>query len=153
MAKQTLDQVERSLKRWHSRLKRAVKAIDKLERTRRRLLKAEADFPIKNAPEPKAGTPKPVETLSESCDRIVTETIMSHNPSPDLDIPTFLRRTPTARTQSDAEIVAELQASINERKRRKSAGRIAAMKAKQSGETKTMPLSGKAALAKIAASN
>jgi ribosomal 50S subunit-associated protein YjgA (DUF615 family) len=53
MAKQTLDQVERSLKRWHTRLKRAVNAIDKLERARRRLIRADADYAIKYAPEPK----------------------------------------------------------------------------------------------------
>jgi hypothetical protein len=124
MAKKTIEQVEASIARWQSRLRRAVNAIERLQKQRKRMAAAKP----KPAPKP-APAPMP-----------------PHEPEPmpspvDIGIPDFLQRGVAAQKAVD-EIIAE-QA---EHKRRKSAGRIARMKAKQSGETKRMPLTGKAAL-------
>jgi hypothetical protein len=56
-----------------------------------------------------------------------------------LDIPDFLRR----QSSPEAEQIKAEQAAV---KKAKAAGRIAKMKAKKSGETRKMPVSGKAAL-------
>lgn len=65
---------------------------------------------------------------------------------PDVGIPDFLQRTPGSGDTRDAEVRAEIEAQAEERSKAKARGRIAKMKAKQAGETKRMPLSGKAAL-------
>ena len=65
----------------------------------------------------------------------------------DLGIPDFLRR--QGRTDADvaaAEAIKVEQAAVA---KAKASGRIAKMKAKKSGETRKMPLTGKAALALI----
>jgi hypothetical protein len=64
-------------------------------------------------------------------------------PKDDLGIPDFLRR---SKPDPVAEQIKQEQA---ETKKIKAAGRIAKMKAKKSGETKKMPLTGKAAIAAI----
>lgn len=126
MAKKTIDQIDASLARWQTRLKRAVNTIERLQKQRKRLTRpqplAQVLGPIENVGSV-APIPKKLLTLDE------------------LDIPTFLQRDKAAA----AEVAAE-QADI---KKRKAAGRIAKMKAKQSGETKRMPLTGKAALEAI----
>jgi hypothetical protein len=58
----------------------------------------------------------------------------------DTAIPDFLKA-----GQGDP-VAEQIRAEQAEIKRRKSAGRIAKMKAKQSGETRKMPLTGRAAL-------
>jgi hypothetical protein len=99
-----------------------------LEKAKRRIEKADRDGPIKNAPEPKP-TPKP--PVSDVTNIPVTE----------LPIPDFLQR--------DRKVAEELKAEIDEQKKLKARGRIAKMKAKQAGDTRKMPLQGKAALAFI----
>ena len=66
-------------------------------------------------------------------------------PAPELndEMPDFLRR-----SKPDA-VGQQIAAEIAERKKAKSRGRIATMKAKKSGETKRMPLEGKDALKAI----
>lgn len=80
-----------------------------------------------------------------------------------LGIPDFLKRQDAAAAdavkaeQADIDIpvtmkpdaVEELRAELAERKKAKARGRIAKLKAKKSGDTKKMPLTGKAALALI----
>src|SRR5262245_35509191 len=61
------------------------------------------------------------------------------------DVPEFLQRSSKAR-ERDAVEAAAFQAEIDERKRRKSIGRTARKKAEAAGDTKKMPLTGKAAL-------
>jgi hypothetical protein len=70
-----------------------------------------------------------------------------------LEIPDFLRRAGNIgkMTPADLAAMAAIDAEQKERKRTKSHNRIATMNAKKSGETRRMPLEGKAALAKIRA--
>lgn len=124
----TTDDLDIAIARWQTRLKRAVNTIDKLQKRRKRLVAKAAAPKPKPAPKP---TPAPMPP---------------HEPEPmpspvDLTIPDFLRRGQAAQAAVD-EIIAE-QA---EHKRKKTAGRIAKMKAKKSGELRKMPLTGKAAL-------
>jgi hypothetical protein len=65
---------------------------------------------------------------------------MDEKPTDDLAIPTFLKREPLD------PVAAEIKAEQEETKRRKARGRIEKMKAKKSGATTAMPLTGKAAL-------
>jgi len=123
--KPTIEHVEASLKRWRTRLNRAVTAINKLERQRKRLLAAptKAKPPIKSVPE-------------------LAAEMVGVKPD-DLSIPGFLQR---KKLDPVAEQIAAEQA---ETKKLKARGRIEKMKAKRSGDLKKMPLSGKAALAAI----
>lgn len=142
--KQSLEQIETSLARWTTRLRRAVTMVDKLHRQRGRLVRAQAKPPV---PKPvEAPKPKP-EPLAVT----IMRELATDDPTPgvkvaltarevaDLEIPSFLRR------QSDPAADA-IRAEQAETKRLKAKGRIATMKAKQSGETRRMPLTGKAAL-------
>jgi hypothetical protein len=144
MAKKTmtLEHIDYSISRWKTRLKRAMTAIDKLEKQRKRILKARADLAV--AP-PLA---KAVRVSVPAHPTVDSETTLGAVPPPsqakevDTSIPSFLRRSP----DPVAEAIKVEQA---ETKRLKAQGRIAKMKAKQSGETRKMPLTGKAALAAI----
>lgn len=129
----TLTDVDSHLKRLRSRLKRTLNAIDKWERLRKRMVMGK----VKTAPSP---APK------------VKLDFKTPAPFPvpfDDPIPTFLDRRPAslAATIDVDEIAKTLirdeQAVI---KKQRAAGRIAKMKAKQAGETRKMPLQGKAAL-------
>lgn len=66
----------------------------------------------------------------------------------DEPIPAFLKRAPAPK-KTDAELGAELKAAIEEKRKAKARGRIAKMKAKQAGDLKKMPLTGRAALEAI----
>ena len=71
-------------------------------------------------------------------------------PTDDEPIPAFLDRRKLAEADAiDAKARAEIEQANAERKRIKSQVRIEKLKAKQSGETRRMPLTGKAALAHI----
>lgn len=127
MGKQmTLEQNAEALKRWRTRLKRAMTAIDKLERQRKRL---EAKPPVVKTPPveitPPVAPAPPVETKP---------------PVDALVLPSFLDRT---KVDPVAEQIREEQADT---KRRKARGRIEKMKAKQRGDLKKMPLTGRAAM-------
>lgn len=65
-----------------------------------------------------------------------------------LEVPEFLRRS-IARGAPDIEAAAQIKAEQEEKRLTKSRNRIATMKAKKAGDTKKMPLSGRAALAFI----
>ena len=82
---------------------------------------------------------KPVATESEGPAILATD-----EPA----IPDFLRRTVVAKAK-DAEAAEAIRRELAERKTAKARGRIAKMKAVQAGDTKRMPLTGKAALAAI----
>lgn len=147
-----------ALKRWRTRLKRAMTIIDKLEKQRRRL---EAKKPIEQPPlAPRPNLIDPPEPVSARPARTPPDRTPAEKPNPisgpvpaapvalapradDLAIPTFLQRRkldPVAK-----QIAAEQEAT----KKAKARGRIDKMKAKKSGETRKMPLTGKAALAAI----
>jgi hypothetical protein len=129
--KPTLETVTASMARWQTRLRRAVRAIEKLEKQKKRIEKAAAKA------EPLALT--------------IMREIAAPDPTPgvicravaDTGIPAFLQR---KKLDPVAERMVQEQA---ETKRKKAAGRIAKMKAKKSGETRKMPLTGKAALEAI----
>jgi hypothetical protein len=126
-----LEQNAAATKRWRTRLKRAMTMLDKLEKQRRRLV-AKADLAI--AP---VGATKP---------KSITEAYHQAIAAPaeiDTAIPSFLQRRPLD------PVAEEIKAEQTDIKKKKAAGRIAKMKAKQSGATKAMPLTGKAALAAI----
>lgn len=135
--KPTLESIDVSLARWKTRLKRAVTAIDKLEKQRKRLL-AKQSIPASTlvaavkghiARATSAPTPPPA----------VEPTAPAPMPTDDLGIPSFLKRMPDP-------VAEQIKAEQAETKRLKARGRIEKLKAKKSGELKKMPLSGKAAL-------
>lgn len=137
--KQTIEQIETSLARWQTRLKRAMTAIERLQKQRKRMLAKK--------PKPLAVTllkQMAAEGAAESAER---PTAPPPPPTTQIDtsIPDFLRH---SKDTPEAEAIRAEQA---DRKRRKNAGRVATMKAKASGETKKMPLTGRAALAAIRA--
>jgi hypothetical protein len=126
----TLEQVEASITRWQSRLRRAANALAKLEKQRKRL--------AAKVSAPKLAKPSLAETIMQ-------ETIAPPKPVGEIDtsIPAFLQR------KKPDPVAEQIVAEQKDLKRRKAQGRIATMKAKKSGETRKMPLTGKAALAAI----
>jgi ribosomal 50S subunit-associated protein YjgA (DUF615 family) len=153
----TLEHIDYSLARWKTRLKRAMTAIDKLEKQRKRLVKAQTDLAVAppTATRPvrrdilqqtgegdmvikKVEPPKPYGEVLDEMDHQA-----KYQPAVEDEIPSFLRR------QSPDPIAEQIRKEQAETKKKKAQGRIAKMKAKQSGETKRMPLTGKAALQAI----
>lgn len=134
--KPTLDTNAMALKRWRSRLKRAMTMIDKLEKQRRRLEAKPVDLAITTGkrPEPKA---IPASALVAAVKTVIKPAEI------DTSIPAFLQRKPLD------PVAAEIKQEQEATKKKKAAGRIAKMKAKASGETKRMPLTGRAALEAI----
>jgi hypothetical protein len=131
----TLEHIDYSLSRWKTRLKRAMTVIDKLVKQRKRLLKATTV---------RASVPAHPTVDSET-----TLGTVPPKPEPpavahplDTSIPSFLRRTPDP-------VAEQIRSQQAETKQLKARGRIAKMKAKQAGDLKKMPLTGKAALAAI----
>lgn len=135
MTKKTIEQVDTAIARWQSRLRRAVNAIERLQKQRKRMVKprplAQVLGPVENV-----GSMPPVPKGLLPLDKL-------DPPPADTGIPVFLQR---KKLDPAAEQIMQQQ---QETKRRKASGRIAKMKAKRSGETKKMPLTGKAALQAI----
>jgi hypothetical protein len=141
-----LEQNAAALKRWRTRLKRAMTAIDKLEKQRKRLeAKAQADLAVTTGKRPAVRVSVPAHPTVDSETTLGT---VPPAPAPtveiDTSIPAFLQR-----KKPGDPIGEQIAAEQAETKRLKARGRIAKMKAKQSGETRKMPLTGKAALAAI----
>jgi hypothetical protein len=130
--KPTLDSVDASLAKWKTRLKRAMTMIGKLERQRKRLAN----------PRPSGQRYPIVMKIMRSADATLVEVVKDKPPvkSDDLDLPPFLDR---SKLEPASVEIAREQA---ETKKRKAKGRIEKLKAKQRGDLKKMPLSGKAAL-------
>jgi hypothetical protein len=143
MKKQTLEHNAAAIKRWRSRLKRAMSMLDKLEKQRKRL-EAKADLavapPLAKKVARQASVPAYPTVNSET-------TLGALSPPAEIDtsIPSFLQR------KKPDPVVAEIRAEQEATKKAKARGRIAKMKAKQRGDLKKMPLTGKAALAAIRA--
>ena len=138
MAKKPMTSEEKLLaislkrKRWQTRARRAHTAIDKLmkqERYWERKISSAPAILVLNAPKD--------QTPIQSPD--VAQEAKPTTPA-DLSIPQFLQRRPLSPE------AAEIATEIAEKKKAKARGRIEKMKAKKSGATKAMPLSGKAAL-------
>ena len=144
---ETIEHVEESIKRWKTRLKRALTAIDKLEKKKKRLASR------KTKPEPLGVT---------YFREIAAETTAATNVEPpapppqapalasvdDLAIPTFLQRKRDSEMRD--KIAADaIRAEQAERKQSKARARRETAKAKQAGDLKRMPLTGRAALEKL----
>jgi hypothetical protein len=144
--KQAISNLEHNaaaIKRWRSRLKRAMTMLEKLERQRKRFEKvARAELAI--AP-PTATRPKPVPASALVA---AVRTVVKPEPKPvvtEVDtsfpaFPAFLQR-----NKLDP-VAAEIANQQETTKRAKSRGRVEKMKAKQRGDLKKMPLTGRAAL-------
>ena len=150
MATKTLEQIDASLSRWKTRLRRAMTAIDKLEKQRKRLVRATA-VRVSVPAHPTVDSETTLGTVPPK-----PEPVKVTAPSPVADeIPAFLRRQSdggleaTRQRSLDADAAERIKSEIAATKQAKARGRIAKMKAKQSGETRRMPLTGKAALAAI----
>lgn len=144
---QTLEHVRASIKRWRSRARRAQTALDKLYRQEARLLRNPAVPPAEPAPvvEPVAPPPPVLSPGNTDYDALLAHV------EDQLSIPPFLQRAPAGvarksplTPEGEAELVKAAEV-----KKTKARGRIAKLKAKQSGATRKMPLEGKAALAFI----
>lgn len=134
MKQSKLEHNAEALKRWRTRLKRAMTMIDKLEKQRGRLEKAATRVMITK----ELATPEPLAVT------IIKELAAPEPPkSDDLAIPAFLQR---KKLDPVAEQIAADQAAT---KKAKARGRIEKMKAKKRGDLKKMPLTGKAALEAI----
>ena len=127
MTKLTIEAVDEAIRRWQRRLTRAANALAKLERQRRRLGK-----PASKPDSKPVAVHKPVDPLIEHV-------------ADQLGIPPFLQRSqPSPQAEAiKAEIAAKKKAKA------KAKARIETMKAKQRGDLKRMPLTGKAALEAI----
>lgn len=143
MKRRTLEQIDAAIKWRQARIRRDVNAITKLEGQRKRLLKVRvAAGKTDHMSDAQFEQMRIVKPLPPEVKSVVD----------DLTIPAFLQREAPAKLQAASDKVAEaIREEIAERKRKKAQGRIAKMKAKQSGDTKRMPLTGKEALAAIRA--
>jgi hypothetical protein len=143
-----LDRNAAAIKRWRTRLKRAMSMLDKLEKQRKRL---EAKKPVEEMTKPELldrletvpqhfWPPRPTRQDKAELVRAVNEAERTEPKAvDDLSIPSFLRRTPDP-------VAEQIKSDQEATKRQKAKGRIEKMKAKKRGDLKKMPLSGKAAL-------
>jgi hypothetical protein len=127
-----------SLIRYEDRLKIARRKLDRLKRAAIKALEKDAATLPPSIPVP------PAKATTE----ITNIPVMELPIADDSDIPTFLDRRKIG-DQKDKEAAAKIAAEQAERKTLKARGRIAKMKAKQNGETRKMPLTGRAALEAI----
>jgi hypothetical protein len=149
-----------AIKRWERKATRAMNALAKLRKQRTRLERqgwAEVSAALAPPAKP-AALPAPVmlrePTLSEATDATVSamlqgasfEEATASKPTPaddKLDIPGFLRR---GRSPEDQAAIDAAKAEKADRAKRKRQGQDAARKARRSGATRRMPLTGRAAL-------
>lgn len=120
-----------NLVRYEARIKALRKQCLRLERAMARPDTAKPE----PAPQPAAPVPAPAPVVSDVTDILVSE----------LPIPDFLDRTTKSAKERDRVAREAILAEQADRKKAKTRNRIEEMKAKQSGVTKRMPLTGKAA--------
>jgi len=165
---QTIEQLDASIKRWKTRLRRAVNTLGTLEKRRNRLAAkaVEPKVPASTlvaavkghiARQTKAEPPPGfMELAGAGIERPVVEPGPLSTPGPlsviDTGIPDFLKRSNELERlgqkladQSDSA-ADQIREEIAATKKAKTAGRIAKMKAKKAGDLNKMPLSGRAAL-------
>jgi hypothetical protein len=143
--------IEAGIKRWKSRLQRAMTMVAKLERQKKRIEKA-----MMVAPRPRGhariSDPSTLgiaiqESIQDQLKPMTVEDVIASvpvEPGPDdLGIPHFLRR------KKLDDVAKQMIVEQAETKKLKTRGRIEKMKAAKRGDLKKMPLSGKAALAAI----
>jgi len=124
--------------------------LDELWRLKKRLLKKaeREDLDRQRGTVPFAQPELLGEAIREAAqDAAKTDPAFAAKLNDPLDIPVCLRRAPVHA--ADEAAIAEIAAKMEEQQKAKARGRIAKLKAKQSGDTKKMPLQGKEALAAI----
>lgn len=171
----TIEEIDAATARWQTRLKRAVGALEKLRQQRKRLTKAKVKlggYTYTQAELRSAMTIEPpelpvhpanIETAMLYGKTRTMGVVVEAKPEPvaavtdiswsemtgadlrDEAIPAFLDRRKAGEAK-DAARAAEIRAEQAERKKLKARGRIEKMKAKQAGDLKKMPLTGRAAL-------
>lgn len=137
-----IDHVNAAIKRWQSRLQRAMTMLRKFENQRKRI-EAAAKKPTRPRAHASIGDPSTLGVAIQ--ESIKDQGIAAKTAVIDTEIPAFLRREKATLDPAATEILKEQE----ETKRKKARGRIEKMKAKQRGDLKKMPLSGKAALEAI----
>lgn len=139
-----LTKLEGDLRRWNTRLVRAVNAIQKLEQRKRRLLKQTAVARM-TAP-PGQMTPNQVEAIAgvaqavdDQLGKVASPGVETDHIS-DLDLPAFLdRRNPDGIRKAAREMQEKADAQLVDKLKAKRASQVEADKHK-------MPLTGKAAI-------
>jgi hypothetical protein len=167
MAKRTktIADLEADEKRWKTRMKRAFTALDRIDGQKRRLLAKIGAPPPKT--KPMIANIKPqrhVTMIGIAAPAVEPEVqdaveIVAAVADDGFDIPGFLRRAKgtaadqeeaqqrkAEREDADRKVADAIRAEQEATKKAKAQGRIAKMKAKKAGDTKRMPLTGKAAL-------
>jgi hypothetical protein len=147
---QNLQQVELSMKRWHTRLVRASNALRKLEQKRRRLAAKGSTPPVEKLGAVVAAVERteaiPLPELDAFFVPTRPKTLADRSPRNDKGISgTISKQPPPAEMIEDTSIPAFLDRRdplIAEQMTK-------ARKAKEADARKAMPLTGKAALAKI----
>jgi len=143
----TFESIDADMAKQRTRMKRAIGAIYRLERERKNLARGARPRGHIALADP-MGTIGPAIRESLADLRVTSTppvTMIAVAAPADEGIPDFLDRRKAA-DKADAEAKAKIEADNAERKKAKALGRIATMKAKKSGDTKRMPLSGRAAL-------
>jgi hypothetical protein len=154
MAKRTIEHLDMLIARNERRLKLTMTNLDKLKKERRRLaakaLVASVIDPMIEALKPeKVVVFEPEPVISDARLTDAAGTVLRDMAAPvadDIGIPDFLKRGIAAQKAVDAVIADQIREEQATTKKAKASGRIAKMKAKKSGDTRKMPLSGKAAL-------
>jgi hypothetical protein len=147
---ETIPHLDASIKRWKTRLRRAINKLGELEKKRKRLA---AKPPAVPASTLVAAVKGHIKRQTERSKQAYDAAWQAALP-PDTGIPDFLRRDaavpescPDSLIKKVDDVIADqIREEQADTKKRKAAGRIAKMKAKKAGDLKKMPLSGKAAL-------
>jgi hypothetical protein len=145
----SLSEIEAAINRWETRLFRAATALMKLRQQRKRIkdpafMKRHDEFLAEHPRSPDAAMK--VMGVKIPLDNEPPLVALPVEPKDDLTVPTFLQR---AVNSADEVAKAEIIATVAEQKKRKAVSGAARRKAAAKGETRRMPLSGKAALAYI----
>jgi hypothetical protein len=172
MAKRTIEHLDTLIARNERRLKLTMTRLDKLKKERRRMTTKKAvaavldpmiaalkpgpiTIEVTRHPAPMFDGPTEKVVVFEpdnAVDTVVNVPVVAavaaeaNRVSDDLGIPDFLRRGQAAQAAADKVVADSIRQEMATKAKARSAARIAKMKAKKSGETKKMPLSGKAAL-------
>jgi hypothetical protein len=144
-----IDNVNASIRRWQTRLTRAVNTINRLTAKRTRLERKRNALPVGEVVATvtvPAASPAAVAVAKSVVAEAAPGKAVTPAPKDDGDIPAFLRR---QKLPADEAAAAQIRAEQAELKKRKTAGRKAKKDAAKRGELRRMPLEGRAALAAI----
>lgn len=132
-----------AIKRWERKATRALNALTKLRKQRARLERQN----LRSAMLEQGVNGSALDTAVEVATKAIEAASVAKpvdNPDEFLAIPGFLKR-----SKADQEAMDKAQAERDERAKLKAKGQAETRKAKRSGDTKKMPLTGRAALEAI----